>query len=120
MSYTFYKLLHLSSLFVILLSLGAIASHRLQGGTKENFKNRKFFSALHGIALLVTFVAGFGLIAKAGYTFQSGWVWGKLAAWLIVGMYPLFFYKKGNTKLPYIILIALLFVTIYLVEYKPF
>lgn len=120
MSYTFYKFLHLSSLFVVLASLGAVASHRLQGGTKENFKNRKFFSMLHGIALLVSFVAGFGLIAKAGYNFQMGWVWAKLAAWLIVGMYPIYFYKKGETKMPYFVLLAIVIGTVYIVEYKPF
>ena len=89
MTYTFYKMLHLSGLFVMLLSLGAVASHQLQGGTKANFKNRKFFMALHGIALFFVFLAGFGLIAKAGYNFSSGWIWGKLVVWLIAGIYPI-------------------------------
>ncbi len=120
MDYTFYKFLHLSSLFVMLLSLGAVASHQLQGGTKANFKNRKFFMALHGAALLVTFVAGFGLIAKAGYNFSAPWIWGKLAIWLIAGMYPVIFYRKGQTKTPYLVLISLVIAAVYLVEYKPF
>ncbi len=120
MDYTFWKFIHLSSLFVMLLSLGAVASHQLQGGTKENFKNRKFFMAFHGAALLIAFVAGFGLIAKAGYNFSSVWIWGKIAIWLIAGMYPVIFYRKGATKMPYLILMVLLIGAVYLVEYKPF
>ncbi len=120
MTYTFWKLIHLSTLFIMLMSLGAIASHQLQGGTKANFKNRKFFMAFHGAALLISFVAGFGLIAKAGYNFSSGWIWGKIAIWLIAGMYPVIFYKKGSTKGPYLALVALLIGAVYLVEYKPF
>lgn len=120
MSYTFYKMLHLSALFVILLTLGAIASHVLQGGNKQNFKNRKFFTILNGIALLVAFVAGFGLIAKAGYTFSAGWIWGKIAIWLLAGAFPVVLYKKGQTKGPFIALIVVMLTAIYLVEYKPF
>lgn len=121
MPYTFYKLLHFSGIFMLLLSLGAIASHRLQGGTKANFKNRKFFMGFHGLGLLLSFVAGFGLIAKGGFSFASGWIYAKLLVWLILGMYPVIFYKqKENSKGPYFLLLAILFTTIYIVEYKPF
>jgi hypothetical protein len=119
MSYTFYKLLHLSGLFLMLLSLGAIASHRLQGGSKENFKNRKFFMSLHGLGLLVSFVAGFGLLAKGGFSFAQGWVYIKMAVWFIAGAYPVVFYKQNPTsKLPLFLLIGLLFLALLAVEYK--
>lgn len=121
MSYTFYKLLHFCGIFMVLLSLGAIASHRLQGGTKENFKNRKFFMGFHGVGLLLSFIAGFGLIAKAGFLFSSGWIYVKLAVWLVLGMYPVIFYKqKQDSKLPYFGLLATLFIAILFVEYKFF
>lgn len=119
-SYTFYKVLHFSGIFIVLLGLGATASHILQGGTKETFKNRKFFMALHGAALTVAFIAGFGLIARAGYNFSAGWIWGKMLIWLILGAYPVVLYKKGQTKLPFLLLLGVLFTAIYLVEYKPF
>ena len=121
MSYTFYKIIHFAGIFSILLSLGAIASHRLQGGTKATFKNRKFFMGFHGAGLLMAFVAGFGLVAKAGFNFSSGWVWIKLLVWLILGMYPVIFYKqKDDSKLPYFGLLGILFIAIYVVELKPF
>ena len=120
-SYLVYKILHFSGLFLMLTSLGAIASHRLQGGNKTNFKNRKFFSMLHGIGLLVSFVAGFGLMARAGYSFSSGWPYVKMICWLIAGMYPVVFYRqKTPSKLPYMGLLAVLLVAILTVEYKPF
>ena len=121
MSYTFYKLIHFASIFAIIMSLAAIASHRLQGGTKENFKNRKFFMAFHGAGLLMAFIAGFGLIAKAGYNFSSGWIWVKMLIWLTLGAYPAVFYKQKNeSKLPYLGLFAILLIAIYVVSYKPF
>ncbi len=120
MSYTFYKLIHFSGLFMILLCLGAIASHRLQGGTKENFKNRKFFMMIHGMGLLISFIAGFGLIAKGGFSFANdGWIYIKLIVWLILGAYPVIFYKqKADNKMPLFALMALLLFTLIVVEYK--
>ncbi len=119
MSYTFYKILHFSGLFLMLMSLGAIASHRLQGGSKENFKNRKFFSAFHGIGLLLSFVAGFGLMARGGFQFTMGWPYIKILIWLILGMYPVIFYKQNpSSKLPLLSLMALVLLAILTVEYK--
>lgn len=121
MSYTFYKIVHFSGIFMILLSLGAIASHRLQGGTKMDFKNRKFFMGFHGAGLLLAFVAGFGLMARAGFSFASGWVYVKLLVWLILGAYPVVFYKQKETsKLPFFGLLATLFIGVIFVEYKFF
>ncbi len=112
--------MHLGSLFIILLSLGAIASHRLQGGTKENFKNRKFFMAFHGIGLLLAIIAGLGLVGGR-FSFASGWIWIKLAVWLALGAYPVIFFKqKEDSKTPYFILIGLLLLALFAVEFKPF
>lgn len=120
-SYTVYKFIHFAGLFMTLISLGAIASHRLQGGSKQNFKNRKFFSAFHGLGLVMALVAGFGLMARAQYSFGSGWVWFKVLAWLIVGAYPVIFYKQNqDSKIPYFGLLGVLFMAIYFVEFKPF
>jgi len=119
-SYTLYKLLHFCGIFLMLISLGAISSHRLQGGTKENFKHRKFFMKFHGFGLLVSFIAGFGLMARAGYSFANGWVVVKLIVWLILGMYPVILYKKGNSYGPLIGLLLTLFTAILFVEYKFF
>lgn len=121
MSYTFYKFLHLAGLFTVLMSLAAIASHRMQGGNKTEFKNRKYFMILHGIGLTVAFIAGFGLIAKAGFQMTQGWLLAKIAIWFVLGAYPMVFYRQNPAvKTPYYALLALLVLTLWLVEYKPF
>jgi uncharacterized membrane protein SirB2 len=121
MTYAAYKFLHLAGVLLMMLCLGAIASHRLQGGTKENFKERKFFMMLHGIGLLVSFVAGFGLMAKAQFSFATGWFSIKLLTWLIVGFYPTVFWReKGVGKVPLYVLMGVVAFAIYIVEYKPF
>lgn len=119
MSYTFYKALHLSGLFIMISCLGAVASHRLQGGTKENFKNRGLFMSLHGLGLLAAFIAGFGLLAKGGYAFTNGWVLIKFAVWLAAGAYPVIFYKQTPTnKVPLFVLFALVILAVVAAEYK--
>ena len=90
-----------------------------RGGSREDFKFRKFFMLLHGLGLAVALVAGFGLIAKAGYHFTAGWIWGKIGIWLVLGAYPVIFFKRGKTRLPFLILMMILFTAAYLVEYKP-
>ncbi len=122
MSYTLYKLIHLLGIFLILLSLGAIASHRFQGGGKKNFKNRKFFMSFHGLGLFLSFVAGFGLIAKGGYHFDNGWIYIKLLVWISLGIYPVIFYrqKDNKDKKPFFVLLILLVLALLSVEYKFF
>lgn len=121
MPYLVYKILHFLGLFMVLLSLGAIAAHRMQGGTKENFKNRKFFSMFHGVGLLIAFIAGFGLIAKGGFSFASGWIYIKMAAWLVLGAYPVIFYKQDpKSKLPFLGVMVTLLIAVLAVEYKVF
>lgn len=75
---------------------------------------------IHGIGLLISFVAGFGLIAKAGFSFNSGWIYVKLAVWFCLGGFPVFFYKKPSSFLPLYVLFVLLAALLYSVTYKPF
>ena len=87
-------------------------------------KQRKKISAFHGAALLVAFVAGFGLLARLGHPspFTTGWIWIKIFAWLGFGMLPLFL-KRGPEALKknlFIIYSILLVIVIYTVLYKPF
>ena len=114
------KFVHIGSIFLVLLCLGAIASHQIQGGTKENFKNRKFFMALHGIALLVAIIAGMGLVGGR-YSFANGWVLTKLGVWFVLGAYPVIFFKqKSGSKGPLLGLYALVLLALFAVEFKPF
>jgi len=96
MSYQFYNFVHLVGIFLILMSLGAIALHTLNGGTK-NYSSRKWISAFHGTGLLIVFVAGFGLMARLGMVGQGmwpTWLFIKVAIWLVLGAMPVLLYRK--------------------------
>lgn len=96
MSYQFYNFVHLVGIFLVLMSLGAIALHTLNGGTKT-YAARKWVAAFHGVGLLIIFVAGFGLMARLGMVGQGlwpAWVFIKLTIWLILGAMPVLLYRK--------------------------
>lgn len=121
MSYSFYSFLHIVSILVITMSLAATAMHIFNGGTKDNLKGRKGLSITHGVALLVAFVAGFGLMARAGYQFStSPWLFIKILCWLLLSVYPLFLYKKWiPQKMALYGLFLILTVAVYTVVFKP-
>ncbi|MCC6138169.1 MAG: hypothetical protein IT287_06025 [Bdellovibrionaceae bacterium] len=121
MSYQFYLFLHLVSLFITFLILGGVITHVLSGGTKQNFELRKSFAMIHGITVLIAFVSGFGLMAKAQYSFgTSTWLYGKILCWLLVGAFPAIVYKKLLPRwgdLALLIVVATAAIT--LVVFKP-
>jgi len=86
MSYSFYKVLHLLGIMVLLSSLGGLVIQGLLGAT-SNSRVRKLLAASHGVALLVVFVAGFGLMARKGIVSGTWplWIFAKLAIWLLFG-----------------------------------
>lgn len=95
MSYAFYNVLHLLGIFLLLLSLGGISTHILNGGNR-NYPLRKWIASIHGIGLLIIFVAGFGLMAKIGMVGQGmwpAWIFIKLSIWLILGAMPVLLYR---------------------------
>ena len=83
MSYTFYKILHLLGVFMVFSGLGGQCLHALNGGAKIH-KGRKWLGIMHGVGLLITLVAGFGLVARIGSGIQ-GWVMVKIAIWVLLG-----------------------------------
>ena len=65
MSYEFYIIVHISSLFALFTSsvLAPLCFHSL-----KRFK--KWVFSVHGLSVLLSFVSGFGLIAKANILLQ--------------------------------------------------
>ena len=51
----------------------------------ENPPVKKLGSITSGIGLTLLLVAGFGLIAKMGYSYTSPWIIAKLIVWLLLG-----------------------------------
>ncbi len=85
MSYEFYKNVHLIGVMLLFLSLGGALVFSA-GNVDRGHPWRKLLGASHGLSLLLLLVAGFGLLAKlAILTPLQGWVYAKLAIWLVLG-----------------------------------
>ena len=78
-----YSFLHLSGILMIFLGYGALIGLALSKTANPALK--KLGAITSGIGLLLVLVAGFGLIAKLGYSYSSPWILIKLIVWLLFG-----------------------------------
>ena len=84
MSLFFYKVVHLFGIMLMFSALGAVICSAVAGDGSPRLK--KLGGIAHGVALLLILVAGFGMLARQGFT--AGWplwVWIKLVIWLLFG-----------------------------------
>ena len=116
----FYLVTHLVGVFMILLALGGISLHMINGGTRT-YPSRRFIGIIHGLGLLVTFIAGFGMLAKLGMMGAlPTWVMIKLVIWLILGAIPVAFYRMPKaSKLLFLAVLVLAGYAAVLGVYKP-
>lgn len=87
MSYEAYKVLHILGILVLFASLGGLAGVRMMTAAGVSGGPR-LFNVLHGVALVIVIVAGFGTLAKLGMASPGTWplwVWIKLVVWLLLG-----------------------------------
>ncbi len=121
MSYEFYKIIHLVGISLVLTGLAGLLTVKMSGGALEGTTKKLVFIG-HGVGLLFIFVSGFGLLARLNMT-QSmpGWVYGKIAVWLIFGGFATVLKRKGQVGTPlYIALIGIFTFAAYLAITKPF
>ena len=85
MSLQFYHYLHLIGLILVCVGYGGLLS-------SERAKSAMMW---HGIGLLISFVSGFGMLAKMGMSWPWPlWIWIKVALWLVLGFLPVLAKKK--------------------------
>ena len=60
MSPDVYKLVHVAGIFMVFMSLGGLALHGLNGGTKESNRSRRWTTITYGIGLFLILLGGFG------------------------------------------------------------
>lgn len=104
-----YKLLHLIGLGLIAYAFGGLEQRPEDG-------QRKRLTMVHGIALLLTLLGGFGMAAKnptIGHT--DWWILVKLGIWLVLGGALVIYKRKpeliGTFKF---VILALMIVAAYL------
>lgn len=94
-SFQLYKIVHIFGILMLFTVLGGICLHAMNGGTKASNVGRKLIGALHGTALLVILIGGFGMLARLGIPGGlPGWVIAKLVIWLILPFLGLLAYRK--------------------------
>ena len=81
-----YKLLHLIGVFFIVMSFGALIFRSCSRAEAGWFSKRKL-SVIHGLGMLISGVAGFGMLARLGLGSAAwpDWVWIKFFIWLTLG-----------------------------------
>ena len=110
MNYTTYKIIHLTGIAALSLGLGGM----IAGGN-----NRKIFSILQGIGLLVMLVSGFGLLAKLHLGFPHFAI-AKTVIWLVIGGMPVILRKlRVPTFVSIIISLTLAGIMVWLGVTKP-
>ena len=120
-SYQVYKLVHLLGMFMLFTVLGGIALHAINGGTKQSNVGRKLIAALHGVALFIILLGGFGMLARLGIGGAlPGWIIFKLGIWValpFIGMLP---YRKPATARWVLVIVPVLGILAgYMALYKP-
>lgn len=81
MSYETYKILHLIGVFSLFLALGALLI------STPTRKQKKRIMMLHGIAALLLFITGFGLLARLNILhFLPTWSILKIMLWLVLSL----------------------------------
>lgn len=122
MPYPFYNLVHLFGIFLVIAGLAALCVHAANGGTKRDKRTYRLGVIMHGLGLLVVLVGGFGMLARLGLTEGlPGWIWAKLAIWLVIGALLMVPYRAPRLARPLAVLLP--FVALlagYLAIYKPF
>jgi hypothetical protein len=86
-SYPVYRVVHLFGIFLLFVVLAGMAWGAGRARA-EGVISRRAAMILHGISLFIVLLGGFGLLARIGVMHGMdwpGWVWAKLAIWLLLG-----------------------------------
>lgn len=120
MSMEFYKILHLTGIFMVMISLGAFISQYKTAKSKE-IADKKSISITHGIGLILALVGGFGLMARLSVPWD-GWIITKIILWFVLGGITVLI-KKSSSKMAsiwWMLLIAICAFVVYLVRMRPY
>lgn len=119
-----YKLVHLFGIFMVLVSLGGVILHALDGGTRAANPARRLVSITFGIGLFLVLLGGFGQMARLGIGSPGtwgGWIYAKLGIWLFIGgLFTVPYRRPERARVLWIGVPVLGLIAGWLALYKPF
>jgi hypothetical protein len=120
--YEAYKLVHYFGIFSLMIALGGLSLHAINGGDKSTNSARKLVAITHGVALFLVLLGGFGMLARLGLTNGiPAWIWIKLALWLLLGALLVIPYRLPKLTRPLWFLLPFVGLAAAAVAlYKPF
>ena len=116
-----YKVIHITGLILVFMSLGAVALLATSGGSRKDNPWRVRIGMCHGIGLFLLLLSGFGMLAKLGlFHALPIWVMTKLAIWLLIGAALTLTYRcQRKASAVWWMVIVLGIAAAYLGIYKP-
>lgn len=121
MSLEIYKLIHVTSVALLLLGLGSLLGAYSTGAVPEK-KWRISMAMVHGVGMTLLLISGFGMLAKLQIMGAfPGWVWAKIVVWLALGGSMVLAKRKAELRTTLLIFWALLVaVAAFMGIFKPF
>ena len=87
LSHSVYNVLHVVGIILIMSSLGGVALHAMNGGTREANSARRLMVGVHGAGAFLVLLGGFGMLARIGFKHGEpfpGWLLVKITIWLLL------------------------------------
>lgn len=122
MSLLVYKVIHLIGIFMIVMALGGMLVHAMNGQSKQDNAFRKGAAMTHGIGMFLALLGGFGMLARLSIHWPwPGWVWVKFIIWIVLGGLVGAIYRKLDAgKMLWAATLLLSGVAAYMALFKPF
>lgn len=109
----YYQLLHLLSLIVL-------TAHTFMAFANPAPENRKRTMIITGIAALLIFISGFGMLTINKIPFATGWVIVKLVCWLgFTALAGMVYRKPERREMLSKVGLVLLAVAVFMVYFRP-
>jgi hypothetical protein len=122
-SHSFYNVVHVIGIALVVLALGGAAVLALTAGTRDVRPTRRLLAILHGVGALLVLLGGFGMLARLGIVHGGGfpgWIWVKLAIWAAVAAALFLPYRRPAFARPLLLIVPVLIgLAAYMAIYKP-
>ncbi|MFN0099156.1 MAG: hypothetical protein ACKVS7_10810 [Gemmatimonadaceae bacterium] len=121
-----YEIVHILGIALTMLAFGGIVMHASEGGTWKGPRSRTMLKVAHHVGVFLILLGGFGMlarigIAKGGIATFPGWLWAKIALWVVLAGVVSLPYKQPRFALPAFFAVPTLSgLAVYFALYKPF